>query len=307
MADLSAFTFPSGSEELLGLIHTPMDKGGDKIPSEETDRGVLIVVGGPQYRVGAHRQFIHMARSIASAGLPVMRFDYTGMGDSSGEFPGFENVGNDVEAAVNEMKRRCPAVKKFTVWGLCDGASVALMNASKQPGVDQLVLVNPWVWSEDNEAATITRHYYAKRLVRPDFWRNVFSGRVNILPALKSFLQTILSAAIPQKSAQREPAPGAEHCDQSAHAPYQDLMAAALAEFGGRVLILLSGNDLVARDFEDRLRRDKRWRSAIRQSEVDVRHIEQADHTFSRSDWKKAVAKISIKWIKNDDASGGAA
>ncbi len=46
--------------------------------------GVLIVVGGPQYRVGSHRQFVLLARALAARGFAAMRFDCTGMGDSDG-------------------------------------------------------------------------------------------------------------------------------------------------------------------------------------------------------------------------------
>ena len=37
-------------------------------PAEPGRRGVLLVVGGPQYRVGSHRQFTLLARDLA-AGL----------------------------------------------------------------------------------------------------------------------------------------------------------------------------------------------------------------------------------------------
>ena len=54
-------------------------------------RGVLIVVGGPQYRVGSHRQFILLARHLADRGVPTLRFDYRGMGDSRhGSLRGFD-------------------------------------------------------------------------------------------------------------------------------------------------------------------------------------------------------------------------
>ncbi len=52
--------------------------------SNATDVGVAIIVGGPQYRAGSHRQFILLARRLAHAGIPALRFDYRGMGDSPG-------------------------------------------------------------------------------------------------------------------------------------------------------------------------------------------------------------------------------
>jgi alpha/beta superfamily hydrolase len=45
---------------------------------------VLVIVGGPQYRAGSHRQFTLLARSLAEQGFAVLRFDYRGMGDSTG-------------------------------------------------------------------------------------------------------------------------------------------------------------------------------------------------------------------------------
>ena len=57
--------------------------------------GVIILIGGPQYRAGAHRQFVHLARSLADEGIACLRFDFRGMGDSSGEARTFRFVGND--------------------------------------------------------------------------------------------------------------------------------------------------------------------------------------------------------------------
>jgi len=69
-------------QRCVGLVHAP---GAASI-------GVVIVVGGPQYRVGSHRQFLLLARSLAADGVPVLRFDYRGMGDSEGDIRDFENV-----------------------------------------------------------------------------------------------------------------------------------------------------------------------------------------------------------------------
>ncbi len=55
------------------------------LPEKVISRGVLIVVGGPQYRVGSHRQFMLLARYLAAHGVPVMRFDCRGKGDSEGD------------------------------------------------------------------------------------------------------------------------------------------------------------------------------------------------------------------------------
>ena len=64
---------------MLGVLTQPPR------PTVTVRIGVLIVVGGPQYRVGSHRQFTLLARRLAAQGYPTLRFDYRGMGDSGGE------------------------------------------------------------------------------------------------------------------------------------------------------------------------------------------------------------------------------
>lgn len=78
--------FHCGSHELVGIIHQPTYKPFCPF-------GVLIVVGGPQYRAGSHRQFVTLERDLAAAGIPAMRFDYRGMVDSHREQISFEDAG----------------------------------------------------------------------------------------------------------------------------------------------------------------------------------------------------------------------
>src|ERR1700686_2655578 len=93
----------------MNYIQQPLIFGCDKEwlvailsrPEQPRPRGVLIVVGGPQYRVGSHRQFALLANHLAQQGTPVMRFDYRGMGDSSGDRKDFEQVTQDLRAAVD--------------------------------------------------------------------------------------------------------------------------------------------------------------------------------------------------------------
>jgi len=53
--------------------------------------GMVIIVGGPQYRVGNHRKFIELARFLSNNGVSSLRFDYRGMGDSKVD-PRFRTV-----------------------------------------------------------------------------------------------------------------------------------------------------------------------------------------------------------------------
>lgn len=108
-----AVVFGFAGEQLVGVLARPERSNGEA----GSRLGVLVVVGGPQYRVGSHRQFLLLSRKVAAAGFPVFRFDYRGMGDSSGEQRDFEAVSGDIGAAVDAFLKACPSVKEVVLWG----------------------------------------------------------------------------------------------------------------------------------------------------------------------------------------------
>ncbi|MFQ5467236.1 MAG: hypothetical protein ACE5DS_03780, partial [Kiloniellaceae bacterium] len=55
--------FPCRGDALIGVLHVPAAPG---------PRGVVIIPGAPQYRVGSHRQFVALARDLAVAGIAVL-------------------------------------------------------------------------------------------------------------------------------------------------------------------------------------------------------------------------------------------
>ena len=120
-----AVTFPCAGEQLLGIVAAP------ELPQAT---GVLIVVGGPQYRVGSHRQFLLLSRALAEAGYPAMRFDFRGMGDSTGELRDFEGVNEDIGAAINAFQAHCPQSRTHRALGAmrCRLGQSALLGSNKR-------------------------------------------------------------------------------------------------------------------------------------------------------------------------------
>ncbi|MDB5838838.1 MAG: hydrolase 1, exosortase system-associated, partial [Herminiimonas sp.] len=157
------------------------------MPERPVSRGVLIAVGGPQYRVGSHRQFTLLARYLASHGVPVMRFDYRGMGDSEGEARDFEDVDQDLRAAVDQFMREVPALEELALWGLCDAASAVLFYAHRDPRVTGLALLNPWVRTDSGIAKTYLKHYYLRHLFGRDLWKKILRGEFDYGAAVRSF------------------------------------------------------------------------------------------------------------------------
>lgn len=142
-------TFACQGDSLYGVMHLPTTPG---------TRAVLVVVGGPQYRAGSHRQFTLLARSLAMNGIAAMRFDYRGMGDSEGVERAFGDVEDDIKAAIDALMVAMPGVREVVLWGLCDGASAAMMYAPLDARVSGVVLLNPWIRTPDSIARTTLRH-----------------------------------------------------------------------------------------------------------------------------------------------------
>ena len=155
---------------------------------------VLVVVGGPQYRVGSHRQFVLLARALSGRGIPVLRLDLAGMGDSGGEFRGFEHSAPDIRAAIDLLQHHEPQVREVCLWGLCDGASAALMYACQDPRVTQLVLLNPWVRTTEGQAQAYLDAYYGRKLRSLGFWRRMFFHPAAIPRAASGYLSNVRSA-----------------------------------------------------------------------------------------------------------------
>jgi len=273
--------FQCGQAAMVGIVSRP---------HAAASRGVLIVVGGPQYRAGSHRQFTLLARHLAASGTAAMRFDYRGMGDSEGEVRSFDEVDADLRAAVDTFFVAVPTLESVVLWGLCDGACAALFYAPGDARVSGLVLLNPWVHTEAGAARTQLKHYYLSRLMEREFWRKLLGGRFDPIAAARSLLQTLarVKAATP-------------HSDESARAtrvePLPERMRHGFRDFQGKVLLIMSGRDLTAKQFLDTVAGSREWRSLIRLPRVTRRDLAGADHTFSRRVWRDQVATWTTDWI----------
>ena len=272
-----AISFLQGQYHLEGILHHP----------QGLLRGaVIVVVGGPQTRVGSHRQFVLLARALAAAGFAVLRFDYRGMGDSDGDAIDFRQCGPDIRAAIDALQRHYPSVQRVTLWGLCDAASATLLYAHRDSRVARLILLNPWVRTARGEAEVMLRHYYLKRLMSKQFWLKLLHRRVALVRALGELWQ---------RWRRRAPAGGTEKADPAED--YVNGMLRGLQQFDGEVLLILSGDDLTAAEFEQLPRSSQAWRHALAREGLCRRRLAEANHTFSTARWRRQVECWTLDWL----------
>jgi uncharacterized protein len=272
-----AMLFNCGADELVGVLSRPEDEAGPL--------GVLVIVGGPQYRVGSHRQFALLARSFASQGMACMRFDYRGMGDSAGATCSFESVNDDVRAAVDVFFRQVPELRGVVLWGLCDGASAACFYAPGDARVRGLILLNPWVRTAQGEAQTYLKHYYLQRLLSRAFWLKLLRGGVRLGQSVAG-----LSAAMKRARG------GVPQVESGAGRTLPERMLADLQRAAKPALIVLSGRDYVAREFEQVCQGHPGWQQFLAAN--GVQHLPEADHTFSGARHREEVVRLSLNWVE---------
>ena len=287
MPEERALAFHCRGAWLYGILSMP-------VMAAPHARAVLIVVGGPQYRAGSHRQFTLLARDLAGAGIPALRFDYRGMGDSEGDLQTFENVEDDLRAAVDCMFAEIPGLSEVVLWGLCDGASAAAMYAPQDPRVSGLVLLNPWVRTEEGAARATIKHYYRDRLFDAALWKKIASGQFDVTASVRSLLENVSKAFGPKRQADSGGATAS-----AAAAPLPERMQGALTRFGGRVLVVLSGADLTAQEFADLSSRSGAWQRLLAAPRFTRQQIDKADHTFSRRPWQDQVSNWTRDWLRS--------
>jgi len=272
--------FNCGENRLVGIA---------AVPEITAEVGVLILVGGPQYRVGSHRQFTLLARNLAAAGFASLRFDYTGMGDSEGDAQEFDQVEADISAAIEAMLETIPGVCRVVLWALCDAASSAMMFAHRHSQVTGMILLNPWVHHGEYSPEVKLTHYYRPSFWRKDQWRRLLFGEIRLIPAFKELAKDALALVVKRSL---------PTVRQQSQRSFVHDMLDGLLRFPHGILIVLSEADLTASEFKVLIAQDADWKAAISRPLITTHAVGGADHTFSEPLWQEEVEQLTIGWLK---------
>jgi exosortase A-associated hydrolase 1 len=259
-----AMVFDGAGTRLPGILTRPAAPAGI---------GLVILPGGAQYRAGAHRQNVILARALARHGITCLRFDASGMGDATGDHPGFAAYGADLAHAMAALKAAAPGTDRVYLCGLCDGASAVTLNLAAVPAAGA-ILLNPWARDAQSLAATHLKTHYPQRALSPEFWRKLLTGRINPIEKAGEILGTVRRS--------RRAGTGDSLGDR---------LTAALKAVRRPVLVVLAGKDLTAAEFEGAVL------DRLTPGIVTVARIEGADHTFSRAVWWQAAIDRIGAWL----------
>jgi len=110
--------------------------------TEQAERVGLVLHPHPLYGGTMHNKVVvHMAKALEGAGYVTLRFNFRGVGDSTGSHDGGRGAAEDARIALDYLLERQPAAREVLVAGFSFGASVGLRFGCAEPRVHRIIAV----------------------------------------------------------------------------------------------------------------------------------------------------------------------
>ncbi|MDB6059972.1 MAG: hypothetical protein JWM78_75 [Verrucomicrobiaceae bacterium] len=197
MGKMIPYFFGSSEAPLYGVYLPPK--------ATARDAGVVLCYPFGQEYMRAHRAYRQLASLLAKKGYHVLRFDYRGTGDSSGDMKSVNahDWVDDVGEAIREM-REVKGLSSVTVLGLRLGALIAGAACAARTDVDRLIVWDPILSGGEYEQELLTEIANEK----PSPWGGSSGNRVasdgtvyfNGFPLTASFRDSIRKLSLPDVS-----------------------------------------------------------------------------------------------------------
>jgi alpha-beta hydrolase superfamily lysophospholipase len=202
---------------LFGILTEP--------PGERRELCAVLINAGAQRRTGPNRMWVEIARRWAARGVPTLRFDLGGIGDSDGDAATLVHVaaiyaqtyGLQSRAALDTLAAR-GLPERFVVLGLCAGGYWSLHTALRDERVGTVIMLNPrsLIWDEGIYGARRVREL-RERLLLASTWRKALRGELNLARHLETARALARRATrSPQLVHQQLDDAGPQHMDRTA-------------------------------------------------------------------------------------------
>jgi pimeloyl-ACP methyl ester carboxylesterase len=263
-------------KSLVGVITEPDES------HEPTDRGVLILNAGVLHRVGPNRVHVQLARALASAGFAVLRFDFSGIGDSrqpGGAEPFVRRAVRETQQAMDFLGQ-ARGVSEFLVMGICAGADNGLQAACQDPRVLGAALVDGY----NLPSLRMLVYFYRWKLVNPLSWLRLASGRSQTWSLFRSVAVSRRSTREVLARAESMLPPPAQFLEQ----------LQSLADRGTELLLVYTGVSPAYYNYRRLVRPALRsWPSRGR---VRIEHMPESDHIFTLRANRDRVVHLLRDW-----------
>ncbi|HEY6124545.1 MAG TPA: alpha/beta hydrolase [Steroidobacteraceae bacterium] len=258
---------------LMGTLSAP--------PQPSAGIGALLFNAGVVPRIGPNRLNVRIARALQARGIPALRFDLSGRGDSAparGMESYEQQAVTDIRAAMDLLHERT-GVNRFAIMGLCSGAENAFHAALADERVIGVALMDSYHYP------TLRTHF--------NRFRQRASMQGGLFGAGAAWIRRRVRRVTNGAARARE---GASNSFGSIR-PTPEAFAGQLGKLiarGVKIDLLFSGSFLETYNYENQFR-DGFGRFGI----VDHMHIEyrpELDHTLSTAIMQNEMVTRTARW-----------
>jgi uncharacterized protein len=304
MSSECAVTFAnSKGDTLFGIVHRPQ--------RARTDIGMVLLSPGIKSRVAPHRLYVKMARHFAARGITVLRFDFAGLGDSTGAVDDtmlanlyrsiqLGRYTDDTLRAIDWMREHA-GVDRVVLGGLCGGAITGLLAARRSAHVAGLLGIGLPVVLDGtavDQVANMTvgqlrslRERYFGKLLNAAAWWRVLTLKTDFRLVFRSLLLSRLAGTMTSPSGTL--AVLGDNGNPEFPPAFLDLLRRQRP-----LLLMFSGADRLAWEFEEKFADPHRAAIAPFAAILSVAVIEKANHVLTFPAWQEEMLTHSDRWLE---------
>jgi pimeloyl-ACP methyl ester carboxylesterase len=280
----------------FGVLTEPLDPTGARAHT-----AIVLLDIGANHRIGTNRMYVRWARAWAKLGFRVLRFDFTGIGDSPVRAGRLEK---DVYSALGMTETRramdllaSRGVDRFVLGGLCSGAYVAYYAALENPRVAGIFLMNlpTFHWKEGDSLELVARSgfqatsVYKRKVFDLKTWRRALRGEVKVRAVTTELVKRTV-ARVRNAATDRAIRLGLVQEPDDVARAFKGLCAR-----GCQSLLVYGANDGALDVMEKhlgagaaKLRHDKRLRVEV---------LDGADHVFTARDAQRRLEEVLTRYL----------
>lgn len=258
-----AITIQSDDVELAATLHYPTNQSG--AAKVDCQRWPLIIIchGFIGSRIGVDRLFVKAAREFSSQGYLVLRFDYGGCGESTGDYGsgGLDVLIEQTRSVIDyAVTIDCVDLSRVILVGHSLGGAAAVLTAAKDSRVKTLVLWSAVAHPHNDIVRIVSKSEYEKLPVGGSIDHHGYVLTTQFFNSL------------------------------SQHQPFEQLR-----KFNGDVLVIHgTADDTIPVDYAP-LYQKMFWMRSEGQCELEL--VYQADHTYSTTGSAKELFEKTANWL----------
>jgi pimeloyl-ACP methyl ester carboxylesterase len=178
------------TKSLVGIVTDP--------PPEQKVQGlpgILLLNAGIIHHVGPNRIHVKIARAMAPMGFVVLRFDFSGIGDSKvrdDNLPFEESAVRETQEAMDYLSAT-RGIERFHLVGISSGAMASYRTAGRDRRVIGATLINPASYGEELRSYAKARRYWKHAFSDPKRWLKALTGKAHyriVGPRLRSMFSS---------------------------------------------------------------------------------------------------------------------